>query len=346
MVVVIIPALNPGQYLLDVLAELRAQSDVPVVVVNDGSEAVYDAVFAEVEALPDCFVTSHEQNMGKGAALKTGLRFMLESFPASMAAITADGDGQHAVSDILALAALVEQPDGALILGARDFSATDVPGKSRWGNRITSVVFRATTGLQVSDTQTGLRVIPRDFAERCLDIAGDRYEFEMNMLLAAHQQKRKIFEVPITTIYLDGNQASHFIPLWDSMRIYGELLKFACSSLLSSCCDLIFFTIFFWLLFDFQLFAIVCATIFARLLSGGINFWINKAWVFGQALPGKHVLLKYMLLFFTQMMLSWIIVQALSFLPVYIVGIKVLVDVVLFFISYRIQRNYIFNMQV
>ena len=111
-----------------------------------------------------------------------------------------------------------------LVLGVRDFDREDVPPRSSMGNRITSAFFKLCTGVACSDTQTGLRGIPSSLIPLALSTKGDRYDYEMNFLMAA-VKKVPLVMIPIETVYMNGNEQSHFHPVRDSFLIYKEPLK-------------------------------------------------------------------------------------------------------------------------
>lgn len=338
--IIAIPALNPDIRLVDMVRELT-QGGATVVVVNDGSRQEADAVFQQLEAVNGCTVLHHDANAGKGAALKTAVQYIRDSYPDSAGIVTADADLQHSVRDILRVARALEETPCTLILGMRDFSTAGVPWKSRWGNRITSAVFKISTGITCPDTQTGLRGIPPELAECALLTPGNRFEYEMNFLLEAARRKYPMRYVPIQTIYLEGNRSSHFHPVLDAVRIYWNLLKFALSSLASSVVDLGAFTLLSTFLLGQSASGLLAATVLARLLSGGVNFLINRNWVFArQKRHGSAP--KYAALFVGQMLASWLLVTVLSMLPIHVTLVKILVDGGLFFLSYHIQKRYVF----
>ena len=115
-----------------------------------------------------------------------------------------------------------EHPEG-LVLGVREF-AGKIPFRSRLGNVWTRALFRLVTGISLRDTQTGLRGIPRGLFERLLGIPGDRYEYELRMLVDARFHPSPPLQVPIETVYIDGNKSSHFRPFEDTVRTQWALL--------------------------------------------------------------------------------------------------------------------------
>ena len=124
-------------------------------------------------------------------------------------------------------------PDSnALVIGSRKF-ARKSPWRSRFGNQVTRQVFRWVAGVRLADTQSGLRCFPRTIAPRLLALAGERYEYEMNVLAACPKLSVPLREVEIETVYLDGNRSSHFNPVVDSVKIYSLLVRLSLSASLS-----------------------------------------------------------------------------------------------------------------
>ena len=224
--VVLIPVYRPGERLPALLTELLADGREPsgVVIVDDGSGPAADAVLANVADL-GCTVLRCAANRGKGMALKTGLREVAATHP-GRDVLTADGDGQHRAADIRAVEALTGH--GSVVLGARPFDR--MPLRSRFGNVVTDMLFRGVTGRAVADTQTGLRAYPADLLATLGEVPGERFEYEMNVLLTVVATGRRIEEVPIPATYLDGNASSHFGRLSDSARVIGSLVRHAATS--------------------------------------------------------------------------------------------------------------------
>ena len=214
-VAILIPAYEPDEKLVELIARLRGDF-VHLVIVDDGSvEEGARKVFARLRDDVDVLLV-HEVNRGKGAALRTGIAWVRDHLPDVCAVVTADSDGQHTSKDIIRVAeAAVDHPDG-LVLGVREFTGT-VPLRSRFGNTWTRVLFWLITGLPVRDTQTGLRAIPRGLFDRMLAIGGDRYEYEIRMLVDARRHAVKPLQLPIETIYIEDNRASHFRPFHDTV---------------------------------------------------------------------------------------------------------------------------------
>ena len=223
MTPIVIPSYEPDERLLQLLETLKAGRQGPVVIVDDGSGAAYKDIFERAGAYVDVLggaVLTHEVNRGKGRALKTAFAFILKKYPEAIGCVTADSDGQHTAECIEKVSKTLKDHPDSLVLGVRRFDGEDVPWRSRMGNGITERVFAYVAGVHVTDTQTGLRGIPRTFMKELLDVPGERFEFETQMLLES-AGNYPIIEVPIRTIYdSKENHQTHFNTLTDSVKIY------------------------------------------------------------------------------------------------------------------------------
>jgi glycosyltransferase involved in cell wall biosynthesis len=338
-IAILIPAYNPDHKLPELVNDIIKAKYKNIIIVNDGSKSECNEIFNLLSQHEECTVLTHHVNQGKGQALKTGFTYFLDNFGNAVGLVTVDADGQHAIEDS---EELYDNPN-SFVLGVRDFSAENIPFRSRFGNVLTKSVFKFTSGLKVSDTQTGLRGISSDFAKKLLRVPGERYEFEMNMLLECKTYKIEIKEVKIKTIYIEENKSSHFNPIVDSIKIYSVFFKFISSSLLSFGVDILLFTIFIFFLKDIMPHSyIIGATILSRVLSSLINYSINKNAVFKS--KGKNTIVKYYILSVVQMLTSAFGVYILfSLLGTGEVVIKIVVDTLLFLLSFVIQREWVFK---
>ena len=353
LIPVIIPAYEPDGRLIDLLEDFRKEDIRNVIIVDDGSGKNYADIFDRAGRILTEIggtILRHEVNCGKGRALKTAFSYVLNDYPDAVGVVTADSDGQHTSECIRAVQRCLEENPASLILGVRTFDGEDIPWKSAFGNKLTMRVLAYVSGVRVSDTQTGLRGIPRDFMEHLINVPGERFEFETQMLLET-AGRISIKEVPIRTIYdSKENHQTHFNPLKDSIRIYrilgAKFIKYILASFSSSILDLILFAFFCRLLRKMSLpFPYVaCATVLARILSATYNFAMNYRVVFRSEENVGGTALKYVTLAVIQMTLSAVLVTfgtgLLPMLPEVIV--KIVVDTVLFLISYHVQRKYIF----
>lgn len=342
---ILIPAYEPDERLINLVQELSSMEFPLIMVVNDGSSKKCGEVFNALKEIPHCRVIHHKINRGKGAALKTGMMSILSADIKVPGCITVDADGQHLPEDILKTAEIFERNRSSLVLGCRNFSVKNVPIKSRLGNLITRAVYKLSTGKTITDTQTGLRAIPVSLMESFLELPGDHYEFEMNMLMQASRNNIPIEEVGIQTVYIDENKASHFNPLLDSVRIYKEIIKFSLSSLSCSGIDIGLFSLAYWLLSSNNVpWPLLGATVFARIISSTVNFTLNKKIVFQSKAAVVTQAVKYYLLCGVQMLCSWLLLEGFTMAGLgNVVILKVLADTILFFISFTIQRVFIFG---
>lgn len=223
--IVLIPAYEPSSKMIKLLKDLK-ESNLDIVVINDGSNSKFDKIFKEAKEYG--IVLKHVVNMGKGVAIKTGLKYIEDQIKKDYVVITVDCDGQHSVLDTLNLLNICENNPDDLILGKR-LRDVKIPLRSRFGNSITRLIYRITTGLDVYDTQSGLRAFSENLVPFMLEIEGERFEYEMNVLLKCPSNNIKIREVDIETIYIDNNSGSHFNPIKDSFDIYKEILKNLCT---------------------------------------------------------------------------------------------------------------------
>lgn len=275
--VILIPAYQPDETLYQLVLTLKARGPhYPVLVVDDGSNRHLKPLFDALAELRGVEVIHHLRNQGKGAAIKTGLAWVEDHGADNCpGVVTADADGQHLADDILALARRLEAYPRKLWLGVRQFDQ-QVPLRSRFGNKLTEKVFTLATGQHLSDTQTGLRAIPKAYFQALLAIKANGYEFELDMLLAAKDNGISIGEKTIATVYEAGNPSSHFRPLADSLRIYSRFFRFAGVGLASAGLDYLLFALLYMVSGE-----ILLAMVLARICSAVFNFGCNRLWVFG-----------------------------------------------------------------
>lgn len=291
--IALIPAYEPGEKLTGLVRDLRDR-DFDIVVVDDGSGGDYRDIFEEVSH--DAVVLTHSENRGKGAALKYGLSYILnymtydetvrtpsgvkEVSGRNAVVVTVDADGQHLPDDVLRVARIAGSRRDALVLGSRALEE-DVPARSRFGNTVTRHVYSAATGVRIHDTQTGLRAFGRDLIPVLLEIEGDRYEYEINMLLKLASEGSPIIEERIETVYEDNNSGSHFRTVRDSVRVYREILKFSASSLASFVIDYGMYALLLSLTGAAGMAnSLALSNIGARLVSGTANYMMNRKLVF------------------------------------------------------------------
>ncbi|MCD4852516.1 bifunctional glycosyltransferase family 2/GtrA family protein [Arthrobacter sp. AK01] len=335
--IILIPAYEPDHQLINLVQKLQeADPWLTIVVVDDGSGQDFQDTF-DAAARLGCHVLSYAVNGGKGHALKSGFAFIAERFPGHDV-VCADSDGQHGVADILAVADRVRHVTASMVLGCRNFSG-DVPARSKFGNTVTRGLFRLATGQRITDTQTGLRGYRADMLPWLVSVRGQRYEYELNLLLEAQQAGYGIDSVEIATVYLDHNSGSHFRPVADSIRIYAPLLKFLGSSLSAFAVDLAMFVI----LSAFTD-SLLVAVVGARLVSASVNFMVNRRVVFEH---GKDTSLRaaatgYVALVIVLLAANYTAIWALTSISVPDLPAKILTESALLFVSYAVQQRFLF----
>lgn len=352
-IAIIIPALDPDDSMVKVVSELHDAGFANIILVDDGSEIANRVYFRTCKEEYGCKIIRHVVNFGKGIAIKSAFNHILEYRPDIKGAVTADCDGQHLTKDIDMCAKLTYENTDKLILGCRTFDDKEIPLRSRFGNKCTKLVLRLLSGIKVSDTQTGLRGMSMDLIRtHFVSTKGERYEYEMNMLLEARDYRIPIKEFAIETIYLDKNKSSHFNPFRDSIRIYKVFIKFMLSSFSSFLIDILMYWALGFILrpiipdnvMIYGISALILArTVLARAISSIYNFLINKTKVFKNRSGSPAVAVKYYILVVIQLTLSALLVNyLLTFIP-YSTVRKVIIDTILFAMSFIVQREWVFK---
>lgn len=341
--VIVIPALNPEDKMVRLVQELKEASFDKIVVVNDGSSAEYDSVFARAGEL-GATVLVHEQNGGKGKALKTAMEYVQKTYSAEeiIGVITVDADGQHKVKDISEIAAKLAESGGELVLGCRHFVSSEdvkIPLKSKLGNELTKLVMKIFCGIALSDTQTGLRGISYDSLADLSVLEGNAYEYETNMLLYYSEQGKGFVEVPIETVYENNNEGSHFNPITDSFKIYKVILKYSMSSMISAVVDNLVF-----ILLMPYISNIWALTFSGRAVSMLVNFTLNKNMVFKKKGSTGQSFVKYVgLVIFSGCMSAFLLSIVSGIIGKTSVLAKIIIEVILYFFNFYVQKKYVFK---
>lgn len=347
-IVFLIPSLDPDDRLCPYIDELIEAGAKNILLVDDGSHAENQKYFDEALSHKEVKIVRHAVNQGKGRGLKTGINHVLLKMPKVVGIVTADSDGQHSCKDTIAVANKLLETN-AVILGTRDFNDPSVPFKSRNGNKITTKVFKLLYGKVINDTQTGLRGLPRDFLESCMKLPGERFEYEIQMLIKMVRDNREIIELPIETIYdSKENHQTHFNPVKDSIKIYRVMFEsfiaYIFSSLFSAIIDVGLFALLVLLPIKSVSLNILVATVGARIISSLINYSINKNTVFKSEDKVINTILKYYLIVVLRIIASWALVTSLFFLlNIDKTLIKVAVEVLLFIFTYKVQDKWVFR---
>ena len=359
-VIVIIPAYEPPSSFIDYSRSLIDEGFGGVVVVNDGSNEKYGSVFNAISEIEGCTVLSYGENRGKGYALKTAFKHCKENFDDSYVFVTADCDGQHLIKDVTNVASAAKEHKNELVLGSRDFSLDNVPARSRAGNVNIRRMFKFFYGISLSDTQTGLRGCSYSLLDKLIGIKGDRFEYEMNMLIVLHKSHFSIIEVPIETVYEqkadDVDKVSHFRTISDSVKVMATLFQnlgwYVVSSVTSAIIDIVAF----FLLANYAPFEmnVLFATVGARIISSIVNFSINYKVVFnGRSLKS---IFKYYILWTLQLSASYGAASFANYLfgtlitrltptvvNLFTTLFKGIFDLCLSLVSYQVQQRWVFK---
>jgi glycosyltransferase involved in cell wall biosynthesis len=339
--VIVIPAYQPDELLLQLINTLlEINPSQEIIVVDDGSSSnIATNIFNQLSPIPNITLLQHKTNLGKGQALKTAFRYFLQHYPQHIGLVTADADGQHLPNDIIHLQEALLDDDQKLWLGVRHFERGNIPLRSFFGNELTRKVYAWFSGYALHDTQTGLRGIPTWLVKQLIEIDSGGYQFEMHMLIFVAKEKIVIGEVAITTVYINQNRASHFNPLWDSVKIYFIFLRYSFASLISAGLDLLLFFIVFHLTHD-----ILLSTVAARVISSVINFVLNKKLIFKSSGKFYKEIVHYTLLALFSIVLSYALVSALYHgIKLNIYASKILADTVIFLFNFFVQKLLIFK---
>ena len=225
MYVLLIPAYRPDKKYTEFVKLLMA-ADYTVVSVDDGSGEDCRPLFDEAKSM-GVDVIGYEENHGKGYALRYGIKHISENYPDAEGIITADCDGQHTIKDLRRVVETLKANPDKVVTGGRFAEGVKIPFRSALGNGFSRWQFKVATGVKIRDTQTGLRGFPISSVPYLLKEKGDRYEYEMNVLLRLHDWGYEIIEIPIETIYLEDNATSHYHPIRDSFRVVNQVNKYA-----------------------------------------------------------------------------------------------------------------------
>ncbi|MCL2772394.1 MAG: bifunctional glycosyltransferase family 2/GtrA family protein [Oscillospiraceae bacterium] len=334
--IALIPAYEPTEKLLLLIQDIKNKTDYTVLIIDDGSGKAYADIFSAAENA-GCIVLTHPQNKGKGAALKTGFAYLKDYFPGE-SIVSADSDGQHSIEDIVRIADSVAINKSEMVVGVRAFDGK-VPFKSKAGNAVSSLLFKAASGISLSDTQTGLRGYSFGMIDWLIGQKGDRFEYEFNLLLESRNAGVSIKQVPIRTIYENQNKGTHFRPFQDSVRVLLPIIKFTASSLTSAVLDFI-------LLFVFQALTgkLFFGVLLARTVSSVYNYAVNRFVVFkARKVPASQSAPRYFALVVVMMFINYCLQKLLiDGIRINDVVAKVVTEIVLFILSYTVQNIIVF----
>ncbi len=212
----VIPAFNEEKYIYDVAKIAKEFVDV-VVVVDDGS---IDKTFSRAID-SGAVVLRHEENMGKGAALRTGFKYALEH--GADIVVTLDGDMQHDPLEIPKFLEKIREEDADIVVGSRFLEKVKgMPIQRRLSNFITTKVLNKVFKVPVTDSQSGFRAFKRKVLEK-VTFKDNRYGAETEILIEAKRKGFNIVEVPISVKY--ENQKSKIRPIRETFSWIWLIIK-------------------------------------------------------------------------------------------------------------------------
>ncbi|MEN7973784.1 MAG: glycosyltransferase family 2 protein, partial [Verrucomicrobiota bacterium] len=212
----VVPVYNNAATVKEVALACRRHLE-HVLVVDDGST---DADVSALLSDTDVKVVCHRENKGKGQALLTALCHVKEQGGAWM--VTVDADGQHDPADIPTFLPMLEKHPHSILVGARDFSAENIPGGSRFGRKFSNFWIKLECGASVSDSQSGFRAYPVDLVSQ-IKLRGSRYDFEVEVLSKAVWHGLSLTDVPVGVHYPPPEERiSHFDQWKDNVRLTGR----------------------------------------------------------------------------------------------------------------------------
>lgn len=333
--VILIPSYEPDDKLIKLVDEINFKK-LDIVIVDDGSGIEYKNIFDSCKK--KAHIISYKKNKGKGYALKTGIKYIKNTYKENYVIVTMDCDGQHRINDAIKLYKYVSNSGNTLFLGKR-IRGKNTPLRSKLGNIITMLVYKIITHQLIYDTQTGLRAFSDELTDYMLKIEGKRFEYEMNVLLNLKRKGINVKEIEISTIYLENNKGTHFKTIRDSYLIYKDIFKFSCSSIMSFLIDFILYSTLFTLFKNISI-----SNILARTISATINYNLNRKIVFKNEDNIYKSFTKYVLLCILILFLNTIILNILVKIVIINAFIaKIITELLLFIFSYFVQKNFIFK---
>lgn len=222
-VCVIIPAYNEAQVIASVVKSAKKifgkerGLNIDTVVVNDGSKDDTSAQAKKGGAI----VINHILNSGAGGATLTGLAYARAN--SYDIAVTMDADGQHLPEDVLSGIKELQETQSDLLIGSRLINSKGMSKTKVIGNKGLSIITMSLFGVNVSDSQSGLRAYSRKAIDK-IDWKSSGYEFCSEMIWRAKQTELKISEYPISAVYTEYSM-SKGQNNWNAINIVKHLIK-------------------------------------------------------------------------------------------------------------------------
>jgi glycosyltransferase involved in cell wall biosynthesis len=337
---ILIPSLNPDENLNELLGGIIKSNWKKIIIVDDGSTTETKKIFNAIVKKYGITLLTHEVNKGKGASIKTGLDYIKNHEIDSDGLITVDADGQHLVKDIIRIANSSVNNINDVIFGVRMFGKS-TPFASMFGNKVTQFLLHSINSIAISDSQTGLRYLPKFLLDDLLNLPSNRYDYELDCLITIKNLNVNIIQVQIETVYIEDNKGSHFKGLLDSSKVLLILVRHSIISL--SCFG---FDIFLFALFFSYSESVLFATFMARLIVLPFYFIANKFVAF-RSFSGIKIIREIVIYLFLVVLVAFLSAILLKLIEGYalhtILMLKVIVDTCLFFFAFYVQKNVIFK---
>lgn len=347
----VIPIFQPCGKAYPFLSTIAPDLFERIIVVDDGSGPDYQDEFNHIGELENFEVLSYPENHGKGYALKHAFKHIRDNYPEIDGIVTADGDGQHTLEDILKVRDGLEEHKGNLVLGIRDFESPDCPARNKAGNNFSRKYFKFVNRVDVKDTQTGLRGIPSSLFDLAIDVNGDRYEYEWNFLGEAVRAAEGVTQIVIKTIY-DNNENSHFRAVRDSLRIFKQPILYIAIAIASFLIDTGIFALIESLILPLGYglpLEVIIPYVTGRIISAPFNFLMNNFIVFpnGEGIGKKAI--KYAAICVLNMALGLAILYLFDYCLYAILDktfglvlLKILVEIIIFIVNFFISKAFIY----
>lgn len=321
---ILIPCYNPDDKLITLVKKLY-DNKCKIVLVNDGSKS--KDIFNQLNDFAK--IISYDDNKGKGHALKVGFKYALKL---NMNVVTADADGQHTLEDILNIKDILKDSNNTIIFGERCFD-DDIPLRSKFGNKFTSKILKIVCNITLRDTQTGLRGYTSDILNKMLSVNGERFEYEMNIILALNKLKINIKRTDISTIYIEENKSSHFRPIIDSLLVYKMFLPYVLPGIILVAMDYFSFLA---LLYTFKI--NLFYAIFIPKMVFNLMFFIKNNYETKSFYKNG---VKYCLLILLMIFLNFFLTSYLySYMNLYLANL--LAEIIIYIVQIYLQRKIVF----
>lgn len=216
-IAIILPVYNNVRTVGSVIEHCKTKTE-NLIVIDDGCDDGSEEIIKEKAII----YQRHDQNQGKGKALKTGFQLALEK--GLKYAVTIDADGQHNPDEIEIFEKTLEKHPDALIIGVRNFDE-NVPKGSVIGRRISNFWMTICTHKRFYDAQSGFRLYPIHLLKN-LKLKANRYDFELEIMIKSVWEGISIVHIPVDVVYQTGSErVSHFDLFKDNVRISKTFFK-------------------------------------------------------------------------------------------------------------------------